>query len=100
MSKSLRQLPQRKPELAPLTPARLFSTPLPELLAELGVASCPSSITDAGFFGALHECDGRLVLMLPGRDPVAEDTLARAMLAEVFGVPLAPLPPSVEMTVF
>ncbi|CAM5295934.1 hypothetical protein GCM10010329_80300 [Streptomyces spiroverticillatus] len=44
-------------------------------MAELGVGSCPSSIEDAGFFGALHESgDGRLTLLLPGRDAVVEDT--------------------------
>ncbi|WP_229898524.1 hypothetical protein, partial [Streptomyces finlayi] len=44
-------------------------------VAELGVGSCPSSIEDAGFFGALHESgDGRLTLLLPGRDAVVEDT--------------------------
>ncbi|MCX5202447.1 hypothetical protein OG897_13440 [Streptomyces sp. NBC_00237] len=103
MSKSLapsRQPAQGSTRATPLTPSRLLSTPLPDLLAELGVVSCPSSITDAGFFGALHElADGRLTLLLPGRDPVVEDTVARAMLGEVFGVPLAPLPDSVELSV-
>lgn len=83
-----------------LTPAHLLSTPLRTLLAELDVDSCPSSIVDSDFFGALHKCDGRLILMLPGRDRVAEDAVARAMLGEVFGVPLAPLPDCVELSVF
>lgn len=93
--------PAALPTRLPLTPARLLSTPLPELLAELGVESFPSTIREAGFFGALVQgSDGHLVLTQPGQNPVAEDTLARAMLGRVFGVPLAPLPDCLEMSVY
>ncbi|WP_190012390.1 hypothetical protein, partial [Streptomyces candidus] len=75
-----------------VTPTRLFSAPLSELLEELDVESFRTSISDAGFFGALIERkDGRLILALPqARDARTEDTVARALLGQVLQVPMSP----------
>ena len=82
-----------------VSPGRLLDAPLPELLAELGAVLVESEIDDPRFFGGVVESGGRLLLSMPsGQDPAERDAIARALLAEVLGVPLAPLPPSVELT--
>lgn len=78
-----------------LSPERLLDAPLSELLDELDVSLVDSSITDAGFFGAVvQRRDGQLVLAMPsGRTDFERDTTARMLLGEALGVEMAP-PPS------
>ena len=83
-----------------ITPARLLNAPLDDLLLELDVELHLSQITDPGFIGALVQLpDGSLVLsMPPGRPRLERDTVARAMLGQVIGVPLGPLPKMYQLT--
>lgn len=80
--------------------ARLLDAPLDDLLLELNVELHPSSITDPGFVGAVvPQQDGGLTLwMPPGRPPLERDTVARAMLGYVIGVPLGALPEPYQLT--
>ena len=66
----------------------LLDTPLPQLLADLGVELVDSSITDRTFFGAFVERrDGSRVLsMPPGRSAIERDTAARMLLADALGL--------------
>ncbi|WP_405699120.1 hypothetical protein OG209_05355 [Streptomyces sp. NBC_01383] len=59
-----------------------------------------SSITDSGFVGALvQRSDGSAVLSMPsGRLQVERDTIARAMLGQLAGVPLGELPDPYRLT--
>lgn len=86
--------------LAPpaLSTDHLLDAPLDELLAELDVELTDSSITDAGFFGALVERrDGSRLLAMPvGRSAFERDTAARMLLAEGFGLD-APVSSPLEM---
>jgi len=77
-----------------LSTDHLLDTPLPRLLAELDVELVESSITDAGFFGALVERrDGSRVLSMPvGRSAFERDTAARMLLAEGLGLDAPPVP--------
>jgi hypothetical protein len=72
----------------------LLDGPLDELLAELNIELVDSSITDAGFFGALVERrDGTRVLSMPvGRSTFERDTAARMLLAEGLGLAAPPVP--------
>jgi hypothetical protein len=81
-------IPQQK------TPVDLLDAPLPQLLAELDVELVDSSITDAGFFGALVERrDGTRILAMPvGRSAFERDTAARMLLAEGLGLDAPPVP--------
>ncbi|MET7975780.1 hypothetical protein ABZW44_22595 [Streptomyces mirabilis] len=83
-----------------ITPAHLLDAPLDDLLLELDVELHLSQITDPGFIGALVQLpDGSLVLsMPPGRPRLERDTVARAMLGQVIGVPLGPLPEPYQLT--
>lgn len=83
-----------------VTPARLLDAPLDQLLLELDVELRLSSITDPGFIGAVVLLpDGHLILsMPPGRPRLERDTVARAMLGQVIGVPLGPLPEMYQLT--
>jgi hypothetical protein len=77
----------------------LLDAPLPQLLAAHGVELVDSSITDAGFFGALVERrDGSLVLSMPvGRSAFERDTAARMLLAEGLGLEAPPVPAPLEV---
>ena len=70
------------------TAALLSDTPLPQLLAELGVELRESSITDPTFFGVfLERGDGTRVLRMPvGRSAFEHDTAARMLLADGLGL--------------
>jgi hypothetical protein len=83
-----------------ITAARLLNAPLDDLLLELDVKLHLSQITDPGFIGALVQLpDDSLVLsMPPGRPRLERDTVARAMLGQVIGVPLGPLPEMYQLT--
>jgi len=96
MQTTVSALPARRT----ITPARLLNAPLDDLLLELDVKLHLSQITDSGFIGALVQLpDGTLVLsMPPGRPRLERDTVARAMLGQVIGVPLGPLPELYQLT--
>lgn len=83
-----------------ITAAHLLDAPLDDLLLELDVELHLSQITDPGFIGALVQLpDGTLILsMPPGRPRLERDTVARAMLGQVIGVPLGPLPELYQLT--
>lgn len=83
------------PKRPSLSAERLLDAPLPQLLADLDVELHDSSISDAGFFGAVAERrDGQLILAMPvGRPAFEHDTVARYLLAKVFNVDLPDLPP-------
>lgn len=84
-----------------VTPDHLLDTPLPQLLADLDVVLVDSSITDAGFYGAVVERrDGQLILTMPRGRPVFErDTVARMLLGEALGFGSAPVPEPLRMEV-
>jgi hypothetical protein len=77
-----------------------LDAPLDDLLLELNVELHPSSITDPRFVGAVVQSpDGGLVLwMPPGQPRLERDTVARAMLGHVIGVPLGALPEPYQLT--
>lgn len=77
----------------------LLDAPLPDLLAAHRVELVDSSITDAGFFGALVERrDGTLILSMPvGRSAFERDTAARMLLAEGLGLDAPPVPAPLEV---
>lgn len=77
-----------------VTRARILDTPLPQLLADLDVDVYASSIEDRAFFGAVvQRKSGQLALAMPtGRSELEHDTVARYLLAQVFGVDLPQLP--------
>jgi hypothetical protein len=79
---------------ASVTLDRILDTPLPQLLAELNVELVDSSVTDAGFFGALVERrDGSRILSMPvGRSAFERDTAARMLLAEGLDLDAPPVP--------
>jgi hypothetical protein len=83
-----------------ITPLDLLGTPLPRLLADLGVTLVDSGITDPGFFGAFVEPreGGRFLSMPPGRPEFERDTVARMLLAEAFDLAAPPLPWPLEVT--
>lgn len=78
----------------------VLDAPLPELLNALDVELVDSSITDAGFFGALVERrDGTRVLSMPvGRSEFERDTAARMLLAEGLGLDAPPVPAPLEVS--
>lgn len=78
----------------------LLATPLPKLLTELNIELFESSITDAGFLGALVERrDGSRILSMPaGRSPFERDTAARMLLAEGLGLEATPVSAPLEMS--
>lgn len=77
-----------------LTPARVLDAPLPDLLAETGVELVDSSITDAGFCGAIVQPKaGGIVLTMPtGRSELEHDSVARSLIAKLFNINLTELP--------
>ena len=81
-----------------LTVDRLFSAPLPELLAETDAVIVESSITDDEFFGAVTALPGgRIQLYMPaGRDAVERDHMVRVLVGRLVGASLAPLPATLK----
>lgn len=96
MSNTTCATPGRRP-----TASEILDTPLPDLLASLGVDAYASKITGRTFFGAAgRRSTGQLFLALPsGRSDFETDTTARYLLAKAFGVDLPDLPPPFETTV-
>ncbi|MCX5365905.1 hypothetical protein OG864_45225 [Streptomyces sp. NBC_00124] len=95
MSNTTCAMPDRRP-----TAAEILDTPLPDLLAGLGVDAYSSQISDRTFFGALGtRSGGQLFLTLPsGRSDFETDTTARYLLAKAFDVELPDLPPPFTTT--
>lgn len=85
-------LPQKT--VPTITAAHLLDAPLPQLLDALDVELHDSSVSDAGFFGAVVERrDGQLILAMPvGRAVFERDTVARYLLAQAFDVDMPALP--------
>jgi hypothetical protein len=83
-----------------LSTDHLLDAPLDELLTELDVELVDSSISDAGFFGALVERrDGTRLLAMPvGRSAFERDTAARMLLAEGLGLDAPPVPAPLEVS--
>ncbi|MEU1443074.1 hypothetical protein [Streptomyces mirabilis] len=82
-----------------ITTAHLLEAPLPQLLDELGAELVESSITEQGFTGYARREDGRLLLAMRRGQPVVErDCIARALLGDMLGVPLPPLPEPYQLT--
>ncbi|QLJ01509.1 hypothetical protein HZZ00_11055 [Streptomyces sp. NEAU-sy36] len=77
-----------------VSPDHLLDAPLDTLLAETGVEVVDSTITDAGFFGAVAvRKSGQVRLEMPvGRSELEYDTVARYLLAQAFDVDLPKLP--------
>lgn len=76
-----------------ISPARLLSTPLPDLLAAADAVLVESSIRDRGFLGAAHPRGDGWVLSMPANRPKVErDLVARYLLGRALGVDVAPLP--------
>lgn len=88
------------PQRPELTPAEILDTPLPDLLAETGVELFDSTITDAGFCGAVvQRKKGDILLAMPtGRSKTETDIVARYLIAQVFDVDLSELPPPFTTT--
>lgn len=95
------QLTHASLERPVISPTRLLDAPLPQLLDELDVLLVDSSITDAGFYGAVVERrDGQLILAMPvGRSVFERDTVARMLLGEALGFDSAPVPEPLRMEV-
>lgn len=86
----------------PLTPDRLLSAPLPELLAEVDaeIVDAPSEFD--GFEGvALKYHAGPIQVVLPkARSAAHRDSMARLVVGQLFGTDLGPLPASLEVRTY
>ncbi|WP_141757952.1 hypothetical protein [Streptomyces sp. LUP47B] len=78
----------------------LMDAPLSVLINELGVTLIDSEITDREFFGAVvQRKTGELLLTMPlNRSELEHDTVARYLLAQVFGVPVPDMPAPIKTT--
>jgi hypothetical protein len=83
-----------------LSTDHLLDTPLPRLLAELGVELVTSAITDRSFVGAFveHRDGSRVLSMPPGRSWLEHDTAARMLLAEGLGLNAPPVPAPLKVS--
>jgi len=81
-----------------LSPAELLGLPLDALLAAAGASVIESSIDEEIFVGAVYLSPAGISLHLPkGRSVEELDAIARLLLGEALGVPLAPLPDGLTM---
>lgn len=87
---------------APVTTARLFSAPLPELLAAANAEIVDTSVTDDTFFGeVLKPRVGTSLVVLPqGRSAGERDTMTRYLVGRLLGTPMLRLPASLEARTF
>lgn len=95
MSKSLAQLQLRGPEPKSDTPTtdHLLDTPLPQLLAELGVDLQERPAADLPPCGYARVEGRRIALRLPhGQNRWEREMVARAMIGDALRVPMPPLP--------
>jgi len=85
---------------ASVTPDHLMDTPLPQLLAELGVSLSVIPIEDPSFCGYLVARGERVdtVVVSSSWSELVQDSMARAMLGVALRVPLPPLPEPFEVT--
>lgn len=82
-----------------ITSAHLLTTPLPQLLAELGVELMESSITDPRFTGTAIRDGALTVLALPpDRAESERDMIVRQLLGTVYRVPMPELPDEYRIT--
>ncbi|GHF76932.1 hypothetical protein ACFFSH_39900 [Streptomyces filamentosus] len=86
-----------------LTPARLLSTPLADLLAEVDaeVTEAPSEYGDAFEGVFIKPYIGPIQIVLPkARNAAHRDVMARVLVGRLLGTDLAPLPSSLESRSF
>ncbi|MFB9438059.1 hypothetical protein [Streptomyces showdoensis] len=85
-----------------LSTARLFSAPLPELLAEADAKIVESSIDDSDYYGAIVKPPvGPAIVCIPESRSAAErSVMARLLVGRLLGAPMLPLPSSVEARTF
>lgn len=85
-----------------LTPARLFSAPLPELLAEAGAKIVESSIDEPDYYGAIVKpSTGPAIVCIPeSRSAVEKSAMARLLVGRLLGAPMLPLPASLQARTF
>jgi hypothetical protein len=77
----------------------LLDTPLPQLLAELGVEleERPAERLPACGYAVVHE--GRMALRMPtGQNRWEREMVARSMIGSAYSVPMPPLPAPFELT--
>jgi hypothetical protein len=80
----------------PLTVDRLLSAPLPELLAEAGVEIVAAPASADMTFGRIEGRPGAARLTMPtGRSAFMQDTVARILVAKLYGAPMRPVPPTI-----
>ncbi|GHG15213.1 hypothetical protein ACFFSH_39970 [Streptomyces filamentosus] len=86
----------------PLTPARLLSVPLADLLAEVDAEVLDAPAEYDVFEGvALKPRSGRIQIVLPkARSAAHRDVMARVLVGRLLGTDLAPLPASLESRSF
>jgi hypothetical protein len=85
-----------------MTSARILSTPLPELLAEVDaeIVDAPSEF-DAFEGVALKYHAGPIQVVLPkARSAAHRDAMARLVVGQLFGADLGPLPASLEVRTY
>lgn len=85
---------------ASVTPDVLMDTPLPRLLADLGVSLSVIPIKDPTFCGYILARGERVdtVVVSSAWSDLVQDSMARAMLGVAFRVPLPPLPEPFTVT--
>ncbi|MFD6360171.1 hypothetical protein ACFWFX_09990 [Streptomyces roseolus] len=83
---------------APLTPARLLSAPLADLLAEVDAEVLDAPAEYDAFEGvALKPRKGPIQIVLPkARSAAHRDVMARVLVGRLLGTELAPLPASLQ----
>ncbi|MFI8962076.1 hypothetical protein ACIGO8_08165 [Streptomyces sp. NPDC053493] len=82
--------------------ARLFSAPLPELLAETNAEIIDAPAEYEHFEGvALRQSAGPIQVVLPKtQSPRERDAMARLLVGRLLGTPMLPLPTSLEARSF
>lgn len=93
-------IPQPSASATSVTPDRLMDAPLPDLLAELGVALSVIPIEDPTFCGYILARGERVdtVVVSSTWSELVQDSMARAMLGVALRVPLPPLPEPFAVT--
>ncbi|MFD7999894.1 hypothetical protein [Streptomyces mirabilis] len=88
------------PQSKTLTADALMDTPLPDLLAELGISLSVRLIEDPTFCGYIVARGDRVesVVVSSLWSDLVQDSMARAMLGVALRVPLPPLPEQFEVT--
>ena len=85
-----------------LTVDRLLSTPLADLLAEVNAEIVDTDVSDPKFLGqVVKPRSGATLLAMPtGRSAFERDTVARILVAKLYGAPMRPVPSSLDVRTF